>query len=91
MKEIDKVIDKHGGWPDAFALNTSTSAAKAHEVAETSLDNVVQVHPAENKTEPTSYVYEPEPLLKAAESPDRQYEAKSSVINQLNKPSGQRR
>jgi hypothetical protein len=34
MKEIDKVIDRHGGWPAAFATGQAAVAEPARMAAE---------------------------------------------------------
>lgn len=62
MKEIDEVIEQHGGWPGAFqADETPATAAQA--------DNVVRLHeplvPEESRTFPTKE----RPRLRAAEPP----------------------
>ena len=32
MKEIDEVIEKHGGWPGAFQTGSSQAVADAEEL-----------------------------------------------------------
>ena len=67
MKEIDEVIEQHGGWPGAFAQRD----AEARETADS--DNVVPLpHP---KSAIFAHQAAPLPLQKVAEPEARRYEA----------------
>jgi len=60
MKEIDEVIEKHGGWPEAFQRVPATDEAAAAP------GTVVELRP-EKPQSVEEYANEPLPLLKAAE------------------------
>jgi hypothetical protein len=63
MKEIDDVIEKHGGWPGAFAQGDGAAEGAVTETEDTS--NVVPLaHP---KSMAVEYQTAPSQLLKAAE------------------------
>ncbi|MCX6071147.1 MAG: hypothetical protein NTU91_09875 [Chloroflexi bacterium] len=61
MKEIDEVIDKHGGWPAAFATGVTPPTAEASAVRE------AEVIPLFPDTPSKEYVREAPPLRKVAE------------------------
>ena len=65
MTEIDGVIEKHGGWPEAFFAGSAATSKSATTNA-TSPDNVVQIR---GVATPQLEMYESElpPLKKAAE------------------------
>jgi predicted helicase len=64
MREIDEVIEQHGGWPGAFAQGHATETANT--------DNVVPL--PDPKPIPSAYEPAPAPLRKVAE-PETPYEA----------------
>jgi hypothetical protein len=64
MKEIDEVIEAHGGWPAAFQLRASGELGAEQ--------NVVHLRPAAAHRD-----QKPAGLLEAAEPPSPQYEAES--------------
>lgn len=74
MKEIDEVIEAHGGWPGAFVTSKLAAVAKpaGGEDTESTPDNVVLLRPAAAPA-PEEYELERPPLRKAAEPPSPTY------------------
>lgn len=77
MKEIDEVIEQHGGWPGAFA----SSFTSAPMIAATDEDSPGNVIPTRDEAPPNADLYEIEapPLRKAAEPRSPVYNRDSSA------------
>jgi len=77
MKEIDDVIETHGGWPGAFA-SASTGAAESIGGEDPLPDNVVRLgSPAKDQAD--LYEHAAPPLRRAAELPAPSYVKRASA------------
>jgi hypothetical protein len=67
MKEIDEVIEQHGGWPGAF--QTQAAEAVTDVEADAAPDNVVPIRKRTTTQAPLQYEITEMPMPKAAQPP----------------------